>query len=76
MTCACGDAIASSMDARPAATISSASESSRVIRLDPALMSMVSLGPPGSSGSAASQYARLSPSQQTVICSLVTTADT
>src|SRR5580692_13222782 len=76
MTCACGDAIASSIDARPAATISSASESSLVIRLEPALMSRVSLGPLGASPVAASQYARLSPSQQTVICSLVTTADT
>ena len=47
-----------------------------MIRLDPALMSRVSLGPVGASPAAASQYARLSPSQQMVICSLVTTADT
>ena len=56
------------MVARPAATISSASESSLVTRLEPPVMSMVSFGPAGCGGFAASQYARLSPSQHTVIC--------
>jgi hypothetical protein len=75
MTCACGEAIASSMEARPAATMSSASESSLVTRCEPAVMSRVSFGPVAT-GASASQYARLSPSQHTVIFSRLTTTDT
>jgi hypothetical protein len=55
ITCACGEAIASSIVARPAATISSASESSLVTRLEPPVMSIVSFGPAGAGAFGASQ---------------------
>jgi len=62
ITCACGEAMASASVIWPCPTISSASESSLVSRAD--------------SDSVASQYARLSPSQQSVTASAATIAET
>src|ERR1700734_1379480 len=96
-TCACGEVSASSSGSSPAATISSASESSRVSRCavsgagDPAAGDPGTAdsrggdsgtGEPGTAASGAgvtgapSQYARLSPSQQSVAAELVITAET
>ena len=106
-TCACGELSASSSGSSPAATISSASESSRVSRCAVSAAGVPGAGDSGAGDSgargpgagapgagdsgagdpgagdpvtgaagAASQYARLSPSQQSVAAEPVITAET
>src|SRR5882757_11224792 len=67
-TCACGELSTSSCGSRPAATISWASESSRV--------SCCAAGSGSGAAGAPSQYARLSPSQHSVAAARVITAET